>query len=550
MGLLSCAPSAFAQEQGGNPLDGPNGKVVRYVPKPAGTKETTKLWFGPYAVPPGHDMNRVDLDLPMRDGFLVALEPGMKRVADLTEPSHQEAHIHHAHWFALDPGNKEDNYTGGNTEWVFGNGDEETKADFQERSAADPNGPNYGEYIGASAPQVMIYMLHNKTNQPLNVWIVLDVTFVHGTKAELNKPGEKPWHDVSGVLFGRTFDVPRQPLGDGLFETTKDQKTPIVWTSTIDGTMIGTGSHLHPGGLRVITENLGSKENPCPDDGQAYGGTTMLKSDVIFRNAMFSEDYQTEVTNPAWRMPIHKGDRIRITGIYENKEHAWYTVMTHNGAYIDEAEKPKGRCKPYLVGGLEEQHTVTKKIRKKVTYRISRSGKLIRRVRWVKRKVTVGVDVTAGVPNRAWGHHHDLFCGVDIGGQPCERPYEERPPGDFVDQVTIGNFLYLPGDRSLGGDQGNPPRIHHGQSLRFVNADQTADIRHTVTTCAWPCVGTYVANYPFPDGAWDSGTLGFDAIDGGSPDPVSSTPPDLAVGKYSYFCRIHPWMRGAFEVVP
>jgi len=115
MGLLSCAPSAFAQEQGGNPLDGPNGKVVRYVPKPAGTKETTKLWFGPYAVPPGHDMNRVDLDLPMRDGFLVALEPGMKRVADLTEPSHQEAHIHHAHWFALDPGNKEDNYTGGNT---------------------------------------------------------------------------------------------------------------------------------------------------------------------------------------------------------------------------------------------------------------------------------------------------------------------------------------------------------------------------------------------------------------------------------------------------
>jgi len=190
------------------------------------------------------------------------------------------------------------------------------------------------------------------------------------------------------------------------------------------------------------------------------------------------------------------------------------------------------------------------KIRKKVTYRISRSGKLIRRVRWVKRKVTVGVDVTAGVPNRAWGHHHDLFCGVDIGGQPCERPYEERPPGDFVDQVTIGNFLYLPGDRSLGGDQGNPPRIHHGQSLRFVNADQTADIRHTVTTCAWPCVGTYVANYPFPDGAWDSGTLGFDAIDGGSPDPVSSTPPDLAVGKYSYFCRIHPWMRGAFEVVP
>src|SRR3712207_9133184 len=65
------------------------------------------------------------------DGYLVSIEPTMQRVADLSVPSHQEAHIHHAHWFALDPGNEEDNYTGGNTEWIFGNGDEETKANFR-----------------------------------------------------------------------------------------------------------------------------------------------------------------------------------------------------------------------------------------------------------------------------------------------------------------------------------------------------------------------------------------------------------------------------------
>jgi len=28
-----------------------------------------------------------------------------------------------------------------------------------------------------------------------------------------------------------------------------------------------------------------------------------------------------------------------------------------------------------------------------------------------------------------------------------------------------------------------------------------------------------------------------------------ATPPDLAPGRYTYYCRIHPWMRGAFEVV-
>ena len=48
----------------------------------------------------------------------------------------------------------------------------------------------------------------------------------------------------------------------------------------------------------------------------------------------------------------------------------------------------------------------------------------------------------------------------------------------------------------------------------------------------------------------DSGTLGYDAIDGGTPDPVSSTPKDLPVGKYAYFCRIHPFMRGEFRVIP
>jgi hypothetical protein len=83
-----------------------------------------------------------------------------------------------------------------------------------------------------------------------------------------------------------------------------------------------------------------------------------------------------------------------------------------------------------------------------------------------------------------------------------------------------------------------------------VNADQEAGIRHTATTCQWPCNGQYVANYPFPDGAWDSGVMGYDVVDGGNTNPTASTPADLPAGKYSYFCRIHPWMRGAFEVVP
>jgi hypothetical protein len=71
-----------------------------------------------------------------------------------------------------------------------------------------------------------------------------------------------------------------------------------------------------------------------------------------------------------------------------------------------------------------------------------------------------------------------------------------------------------------------------------------------IANFAWPCNGPYVANYPYPDGVWDSQTLGYDPIDGGEQNPRASTPANLSVGKYAYFCRIHPWMRGAFEVVP
>jgi plastocyanin len=536
---------AFGQEhEGGEPPDEAGDDPIanrgdRYVAEPPGTVKKMRFWYGPYVMPAGWDANRVDLDIPVHNGMILQVEPELRVNPDWKEPSHQVAHIHHAHWFALDPGNQEDNYTAGNTEWIFGNGDEETRADFMQRSKAQPKGPFYGEYIGLAGPQAMIYMLHNKTAQSMVGYVVLNVTFKYGTMEQLNATGREH-RDLSGVLFGRTFDVPRQAKRDGSWNTTYDMRQedgsprPIEWTATIDGTMIGTGSHLHPGGYKVLTENMGSEESPCPDDGRGTGGTRLLKADIINRHTPLSEDYQTEVTRPSWRAPIHKGDRIRITGYYKNKKTAWYTAMTHNGAYIDEAQPPKGRCKPYLVGKDRK-----KRIRKKVR---SRAG--------VTRTVKVPLDPTEGVPNRKWGHDHDTFCGVDFGFDPCEPPFETPPDGPPASRVTIANFQYYPGGRGGSGDMALPPTVKQGSSLTFFNADQQANIRHSVTTCKYPCNGTYVSNYPHADGRWDSGTLGYDAIDGGTPDPVSSTPNDLPVGKYSYFCRIHPFMRGEFRVVP
>ena len=47
--------------------------------------------------------------------------------------------------------------------------------------------------------------------------------------------------------------------------------------------------------------------------------------------------------------------------------------------------------------------------------------------------------------------------------------------------------------------------MKQGELAQFVNADQQANIRHSVTTCKYPCNGRYVSNYPWADGSWDSG---------------------------------------------
>jgi polyvinyl alcohol dehydrogenase (cytochrome) len=514
--------------RGGAVLKASRERGDRYVPKPPGTTDKMSLYYGPYTIPPGWDMNRVDLELPTQNGFLISLEPAMRRVEDLSEPAHTTAHIHHAHWFGFDLGNQEDNYFDqlgpGTHEWVFGNGDEETRADFRRRSAAQPKGPVYGNFLPAGRNQTVIYMLHNKTNQPMEVWIVLDVIFQHGTRAQLEEIKKREYHDVNGMLMGRTFNVPRQPDGDGKWENIRDQKTddgkprPIEWVAPRDGTIIGSGGHLHPGGVQVTAENYGSRANPCPNDGRGYGGTLLYKSDVINRHAPLSEDYQTEVTHPAWRAPVRKGDRIRISGTYLNKDHAWYYAMTHAGFYMDYEQPPKGHCKPYIVGPAK--------------------------------KKLIAKDPTQGVPNRAWGGHEDEFCGEKWGGEPCEKPEKRPPESAFVRQnmVHIANFVYLPGDRSSTAAGAQIPSIKQGEKLTFVNDDQFANIRHTITTCPWPCNGRYVANYPHADGRWDSDTLGYDPIDGGTPNPKAETPANLRPGMYTYFCRIHPWMRGAFRI--
>ncbi len=106
------------------------------------------------------------------------------------------------------------------------------------------------------------------------------------------------------------------------------------------------------------------------------------------------------------------------------------------------------------------------------------------------------------------------------------------------------------------GSGAYPPTIQAGQSLTFKNLDSTQDknIFHTLTDCKAPCNRDTGIAYPVANGprTFDSGQLGFNYAGFNAPAvdrDTWTTPKNLPPGTYSYFCRVHPFMRGSFRVV-
>ena len=125
--------------------------------------------------------------------------------------------------------------------------------------------------------------------------------------------------------------------------------------------------------------------------------------------------------------------------------------------------------------------------------------------------------------------------------------------------VKIEDFKYGQGDLTAKGSAKDPAKVPQGQSLTFVNGDGTPttpfnlQISHSITACQAPCNLTTGVSYPIANGAggFDSGQLGFGSagFTAFNNKQTWQTPPNLPVGTYTYFCRIHPFMRGAFRVV-
>ena len=116
--------------------------------------------------------------------------------------------------------------------------------------------------------------------------------------------------------------------------------------------------------------------------------------------------------------------------------------------------------------------------------------------------------------------------------------------------VDIVDFKYQLGDLSLPAQAGRPPVIRPGQSLTFRNqVDDRRRIYHSITSCKAPCNRSTGIAYPIADGAvqFESNTLGSRGAASDGRSRVEDAD-NLQPGTYTYFCRIHPFMRGAFRV--
>jgi plastocyanin len=320
------------------------------------------------------------------------------------------------------------------------------------------------------------------------------------------RPVRPIWLDVMNGQAYPVFDVHRGAGGaagrwtfpNGARDAYGRGRARNVWTADRSGTLVAAAGHLHPGGLWDDV----TLERP-----RAQRSVRILHSVARYFDPAgpISWDMAMTATKPAWRVGIRKGDRLKIAATYDSRRASWYESMGIAVAYMaDGAPSPDSFAHPPDPNG----------------------------------------PTTHG-PLPENGHH-----GGEATGAPDPTKLAD---GQTLDnRVGVQGFVYLPGDLGLPAGFGHPPVVRPGQSLTFDNEDASAQIFHTITACRAPCNRATGISYPLADGPvqFDSGELGYGptGFTAAANRYEWKTPANLKPGTYTYFCRVHPYMRGAFRV--
>jgi hypothetical protein len=465
---------------------------------------------------------------PSVDGWIVGVRTNLRR-ANGTVPPVNVIHLHHGVWLNL--GGQD--ATASLPERFFAAGEEKTVMSLP---------PGYGYQFKSTDHWILNWMLHNNTPDPEPIWITYDIDLIPASSAAAQGivPAHPIWMDVqngsgypvfdvlSGTGSGGTYTYPDQaadPYGKG---PAKNQ-----WTVPQDGVLLSTAGHVHPGGLyddlwvtrKGATGKKGHVKPGAADTAHLYRSVASYFEPA----GKVSWDFAATGTPTSWRPAVKKGDVLSVSATYDSKN-SWYESMGIMVVWM--AYQANTGADPFL-------HPVD----------------------------------TSGVLT-----HGHLPENNQHGGKPATNAYTDLrnvkskvvPSGTVI---PIVDFSYQLGDMSSAD---SVPAIQQGGTLTFRNDDAAAplgrgarggrgdsvaasrgaqavppkNIYHTITACAAPCdLSTGIA-FPIANGPvqFDSGELGH----GGQPASGSvtwSVPKNLPPGTYTYFCRIHPFMRGVFRVL-
>ena len=376
---------------------------------------------------------------------------------------------------------------------TFGAGEEKT-------AILPPTG--YGYRYTTSQRWLLNHMIHNLTATPEKVWIEMELDFLPDSApaASSIKEVQTEWVDSMGGMPYPVFDVKKGEGVAGKLTYPKDTSASLAGRNrklvTRDGTLVGTAGHLHPGGL--YTELFLTRGDRT---------VKLFRSNAYYygRAKFTSWNVSMGVPTDKWRVAVKKGDILSVQGTYDTTRAAWYESMAISPAML--TMQPDGGIDPFE---------------------------------------------TAPDPTEVLTHG-ELPENRDNGGRPNPGLADPRKlkDGPKLREVSIKDFLYRQGDLSLPGRKGRPPVVKAGKELKFVNRDPLREIFHTVTPCKAPCNLSAGISYPLANAQQvDSGELGFGppAVTAAANRADWSLPVGSKKGTYTYFCRVHPFMRGAYRV--
>ena len=512
----AAAQAQVDQLEGKNPLAG----------TPAGTK-FVKLRAGPYVVTPGANLILTQLThvpKPSYDGFMLRMYPNLHYALPGGKccgaiPRVDVVHLHHGVW--LSDGQAGEGEGNGFGFYPFiASGEEKTIYELP---------PGYGYPVAAKDHWAFNYMIHNLTNVQRKVYVTYDMAYLPATApaARSIKPVHPIWTDVMAHHIYPVFDVHRGSGKNGKFTFPDMARHPYQQGTrplnqfTIDhpGTLVATAGHVHPGGLYTDLDLIrpGATPHGGAQPGAEPNSVRLFQSDAHYwdKRGPISWDMAMTGTPSDWRPQVNVGDTLRVSATYETKRASWYEsmgIMVVWEAWNDAGTDP-------------------------FSHKLDENGRVTH------------------------GHLHE---NDHHGGSLLSYANPSSLPSCNQSRVRIVQYRYFPGDLAKGAST-CVPTIRKGHALSFFNADAGAQavfspigggnpaylnsVFHTVTSCQNPCGLDTGISYPLANGSanLDSAQLGY-----GTPAVGRlnwSTPTNLKPGTYTYFCRIHPFMRGVFRII-